>query len=61
MKNNAFTLVKHTENKPIGCKWVYMTKYYPVGTLRYKARLVVKGYEQVKDIDFDETYTPLVG
>jgi len=24
MKNNAFTLVKHTESKPIGCKWAYM-------------------------------------
>ena len=28
--------------------------------LRYKARLVVKGYEQVKGVDFDETYTPVV-
>jgi len=59
MENNAFTLIKHTESKPIGCKWVYKTKPYPDGTLRYKARLVVKGYEQVKDIDFDETYAPV--
>jgi len=59
MENNAFTLVKHTESKPIGCKWVYKTKHYPDGTLRYKARLVVKGYEQVKGIDFDETYAPV--
>ena len=61
MENNAFTLVKHTECKPIGCKWVYKTKHYPDGTLRYKARLVVKGYEQVKGVDIDETYTPVVG
>jgi len=59
MENNAFTLIKHTESKPIGCKWVYKTKHYPDGTLRYKARLVVKGYEQVKGIDFDETYAPV--
>jgi len=59
MENNAFTLVKHTESKPIGCKWVYKTKHYPDGTLRYKARLVVKGYEQVKGVDFDETYAPV--
>jgi len=45
MENNAFTLVKHTESKPIGCKWVYKMKHYPDGTLRYNARLVVKGYE----------------
>jgi len=25
MENKAFTLVKHTESKPIGCKWVYKT------------------------------------
>ena len=61
MENNAFTLVKHTESKPIGCKWVYMTKHYPVGTLRYKAGLVVKGYEQAKDVGFDEAFTLLVG
>jgi len=59
MENNAFTLVKHTESKPIGCKWVYKTKHYSDGTLRYKVRLVVKGYEQVKDVDFDETYAPV--
>jgi len=59
MENNAFALVKHTESKPIGCKWVYKTKHYPDGTLRYKARLVVKGYEQVKGVDFDETYAPV--
>jgi len=56
MEINAFTLIKHTESKPIGCKWVYKTKHYPDGMLRYKARLVVKGYEQVKGVDFDETY-----
>ena len=59
MENNAFTLVKYTESKPIGCKWVYKTKNYPDGTPRYKARLVVKRYEQVKGIDFDETYAPV--
>jgi len=59
MENNAFTLVKHTESKPIGCKWVYKTKHYPDGTPRYKARLIVKGYEQVKGVDFDETYAPV--
>jgi len=26
------------------------------GTIRYKARLVIKGYEQVEGINFDETY-----
>jgi len=59
MENDAFTLVKHTSSKPIGCRWVYKPKHCPDGILRYKARLVVKGYEKVKGIDFDETYAPV--
>jgi len=31
---------------PIGCKWVYRRKINPDGTTRYKARLVINGYEQ---------------
>lgn len=31
----------------IGCKWVYRTKTLPDGSLKAKARLVIKGYEQV--------------
>jgi hypothetical protein len=39
----------------IGSKWVYKTKHNPDGSTRYKARLVIKVYEQT---DFDETYAP---
>jgi hypothetical protein len=42
--------------KAIGCKWVYKTKVNADRTLRYKARLVIKGYEQT---DFGETYAPV--
>jgi len=31
----------------------------PDGTLRYKARIVIKGYEQMQGIDFNETYAPV--
>jgi len=37
---------------------VYKIKHNPNGTIRYKAQLFVKGYEQVEDINFDETYVP---
>jgi len=47
LENHTFTPVEYTYSKPIGCKWVYKTKTNPDGTLRYKARLVIKGYEQV--------------
>jgi hypothetical protein len=45
--------------KPIGCKWVFKTKINPDGSARYKARLVIKGYQQVEGIDFTETYAPV--
>jgi len=59
LENHTFTLVEHARSKPIGCKCVYKTKTNPDSTLRYKARLVIKGYEQMQGIDFDETYAPV--
>jgi hypothetical protein len=59
--NNTFTTINSREArqlrvKPIGSKWVYKTKHNPDDTIRYKARLVIKGYEQT---DFGETYAPV--
>jgi transposase InsO family protein len=45
--------------KAIGSRWVFRTKLNPDGTTKFKARLVIKGYEQVKGIDFNETYAPV--
>jgi len=59
LENHTFTLVEYARSKPIGGKWVYKTKMNPDGTLRYKARLVIKGYEQMQGIGFDETYAPV--
>jgi len=59
--NNTFSALNSREArqlqvKPIGSKWVYMTKHNPDGSTRYKARLVPKRYEQT---DFGETYAPI--
>ena len=59
LENHIFTQVEHAHSKPISCKWVYKMKMNPDGTLRYKARLVIKGYGQMQGIDFDETYAPI--
>jgi hypothetical protein len=43
--------------KPLSCRWVYKLKLNEKGEMeKRKARLVVRGFEQLKDIDYTETY-----
>jgi len=72
VENHTFDVVQGTKGnaahestidipmeEPIGCKWVYLRKINPDGSTRYKARLVIKGYEQKEGINYDETYAPV--
>lgn len=48
------------DRKILGGKWVYKIKTLPDGGKKYKARWVIKGYEQVEGLDYDETFASVV-
>lgn len=49
------------DKKIIGCKWVFKIKRNSDGFIsRYKARLVAQGFHQVADIDYSETFSPVI-
>ena len=57
--NDTYELVKLPEwHSAVGSRWVYQIKPGPNGKEKYKARFVAKGYSQVKDIDYKETFAP---
>ena len=48
--------------KAISCKWVFTKKQGSLNgdIVRYKTRLIVKGYAQRKDINYNEVFSPIV-
>ena len=60
LKNKTWIVVKpQGDIKPIGVKWVFRVKDNKGKILRYKARLVVKGYAQKEGIDYGEVFSPV--
>ncbi len=43
-------------------KWVFKTKRDPAGiALKYKARVVARGFTQVEGEDYDQVFAPVLG
>ena len=61
MSNHTWDLVDLPKgSKPIRCKWIFRKKLRTDGTIdKFKARLVVVGYTQKKEIDYFDTYSPV--
>ena len=61
MRNNTWDLVSLSKGrKLVWCKWIYQKKIAADGSIdKYKVRPVAKGFSQVPDIDYTETFAPL--
>ncbi|PKI41916.1 hypothetical protein CRG98_037666 [Punica granatum] len=61
MKKNTYGLVELPNcRKALQNKWVFKLKKDGNKLVKYKARLVVKGFTRSQDVDFDEIFSPVV-
>jgi hypothetical protein len=60
--NNTWSLVHHPLHANVVTgKWIFQQKFHSDGRLaRYKERWVVHGYSQRPDLDYDDTFSPVV-
>jgi hypothetical protein len=59
-RNELWSLVERPKQNVVRTKWVFRNKQDEHGVVtRNKARLIAKGYSQVKGLDFDETFAPV--
>jgi hypothetical protein len=62
MRHDTWELVPCSDSiKSVGCKWVFRVKHHPDGSINiFKALLVAKGYNQRLDLDYTNTFNPVV-
>ena len=60
--NKTWTLVpRPLHRKVLQCRWVFARKRDSRGqVVRYKARLVIKGFQQKQGLDYTEIFSPVV-
>jgi len=60
-KNQTWELIDlPVDAEAIPCKWVFRLKTNPDGSVdKFKARLVVKGFNQRKGVDYSQTVAKL--
>ena len=59
-KQGTWSIVKRTNQKKITVKWVFKIKYNSKNEIiKYKARLVARGFQQIKGIDYETIFSPV--
>ena len=61
-RDDVWILILRPEGKHIiNTKWIFHNKNDDEGNVIHnKARLVAQGYSQMEEVDYDETFTPVV-
>lgn len=61
-RQGTWSLIPNSPSQNVvGCKWVFKLKCNSDGSInKYKARLVAKGFHQQYEIDFEETFNPII-
>lgn len=60
-KHNVWDVCERPKGvKIVKSKWVFSTKRDETNKVKYKARLVAAGYNQIKNQDYAESYSPVV-
>ena len=60
-ENDTYELTEPSKRrKALKKKWVFRLKNDDEKLLKYKDRLMVKGFSQIQGIDFDEIFSPVV-
>lgn len=62
-KNKTLEVVQFPIGKTVvGYKWVYKRKEDPkkYDSIRYKVRLVAKGFAQQEEVDYNEIFSPII-
>lgn len=59
--NDAWELCEApTDSRAVQCKWVLRKKYDSEYKVRFRARLVAKGFSQIEGVDYTDTFSPVV-
>jgi hypothetical protein len=61
MKNDVWYIVPRPERKSVvTSKWIYKIKHTTDGSIeKHKASFVARGFSQVEEIDYEETFAPV--
>ena len=59
--NRIWSLVPfHPSMNVVSSRWVYRIKHHVGSIKRYKTCLVARGFTQQEDIDYSETFSPII-